>query len=138
MNMTRTDFNDNVLLAGARLVLPERVLENGSLIVEGGRIARVVGGEAPPGARVLDLEGLTVYPGFIDVHVHGALGVDTLEASSEDLFRVALYLAGEGVTAWLDRGAVLAADFTTRPGAAPALPAPRTRARVPPGRESRR
>jgi N-acetylglucosamine-6-phosphate deacetylase len=44
---------------------------------------------------------LTVYPGFVDVHIHGAVGVDTLEASASDLGRVALYLAHEGVTAWL-------------------------------------
>ena len=100
--MTRTDFNDNVVIVGARLVLPDEVSEGGSLLVEGGRIARVGGGvEAPPGARVLNLEGLTVYPGFIDVHIHGAVGVDTLEAGAEDLYRVARYLAGEGVTAWL-------------------------------------
>src|SRR3712207_5737795 len=100
--MTRTDFNDKVLIVGARLVLPDGVSEGGSLLVEGGRIARVGGGaEAPGGARVLNLEGLTVYPGFIDVHIHGAVGVDTLEADAEDLYRVARHLAGEGVTSWL-------------------------------------
>ena len=93
---------ESLLIVGARLVLPDEVLEGESLLVEGGRIARVGGGaEAPAGARVLDLEGLTLYPGFIDVHIHGAVGVDTLEAGREDLYRVARYLAGEGVTAWL-------------------------------------
>jgi N-acetylglucosamine-6-phosphate deacetylase len=80
------------------------VVENASLSVEAGRIAVVGGGaDAARGgaARVLDLEGLTLYPGFIDVHIHGAVGVDTLEAGREDLHRVALFLAGEGVTAWL-------------------------------------
>lgn len=101
--MTMTDSNEQTLrLVGARLVLPGEVLEGESLLVEGGRIARVGGGQrTAPGARVLDLEGLTVYPGFIDVHIHGAVGVDTLEASGEDLHRVARYLASEGVTAWL-------------------------------------
>ncbi|HEX8187945.1 MAG TPA: N-acetylglucosamine-6-phosphate deacetylase [Pyrinomonadaceae bacterium] len=80
------------------------MVENASLSVEAGRIAVVGGGaDAARGgaARVLDLEGLTLYPGFIDVHIHGAVGVDTLEAGREDLHRVALFLAGEGVTAWL-------------------------------------
>lgn len=101
--MTSDNINDRALLVvGARLVLPDRVLEGGSLLVEGGRITRVgVAGEDPSGVRVLNLEGLTVYPGFIDVHIHGAVGVDTLEAGSEDLHRVALFLAREGVTAWL-------------------------------------
>lgn len=101
--MTTNDFNEGALLVvGARLVLPGGVLEGESLLVEGGRIARVGGGgESVPGARVLRLEGLTLYPGFIDVHIHGAVGVDTLEADGEDLHRVARHLAGEGVTAWL-------------------------------------
>jgi N-acetylglucosamine-6-phosphate deacetylase len=101
--MSRTDFNDRTLLVvGARLVLPESVLEGASLLVEDGRIARVGGSrEAPSGAHVLDLAGLTLYPGFIDVHIHGAVGVDTLEAGGEDLYRVARHLACEGVTAWL-------------------------------------
>src|SRR5919112_4840458 len=95
--MTGTDFKDRALL-----VLPDGVREGESLLVEGGRIARVGGGNGTsPDALVLDLEGLTVYPGFIDVHIHGAVGVDTLEAGGEDLYRVARYLAGEGVTAWL-------------------------------------
>lgn len=95
-------MTESVLLKSARVVLPERVAEGASVFVEGGRVARVlegVGGE--PAARVLDLEGLTLYPGFIDVHIHGAVGVDTLEAGREDLHRVALFLAREGVTAWL-------------------------------------
>ncbi|MET0623790.1 MAG: N-acetylglucosamine-6-phosphate deacetylase [Pyrinomonadaceae bacterium] len=91
-----------LLLAGARLVLPDEVAEGRSLLVEDGRIARIQEGvDAPAGAREIDLAGLTVYPGFVDVHIHGAVGVDTLEADAEDLRRVAQYLAGEGVTAWL-------------------------------------
>ncbi|MBV8858518.1 MAG: N-acetylglucosamine-6-phosphate deacetylase [Acidobacteria bacterium] len=95
-------MTERLLLEGARVVLPEGPAEGASVLVEGGRVARLLrGGEGAGGARVLDLEGLTLYPGFIDVHIHGAVGVDTLEAGREDLHRVARHLAGEGVTAWL-------------------------------------
>jgi N-acetylglucosamine-6-phosphate deacetylase len=82
-------------------VLPGGVSEGAAVLVERGRIARVgdFGGDAHAG--VLDLEGLTLYPGFVDVHIHGAVGVDTLEAAAGDLHRVARYLAAEGVTGWL-------------------------------------
>src|SRR5687767_7086034 len=90
-----------LLIRGARLVLPDRVAEDASLLLRGGRVARVGDVEESEGARVLELGGLTVYPGFVDVHIHGAVGVDTLEADAGDLGRVALYLAREGVTAWL-------------------------------------
>ncbi|HEV2801305.1 MAG TPA: N-acetylglucosamine-6-phosphate deacetylase [Pyrinomonadaceae bacterium] len=91
-----------ILLRGASVVLPEGVAET-DLLVADGRIARIVLSGSPTDAdEVLELDGLTLFPGFIDVHIHGAVGVDTMEASSaEDLSRVAAYLAREGVTAWL-------------------------------------
>ncbi|HLM57978.1 MAG TPA: N-acetylglucosamine-6-phosphate deacetylase [Pyrinomonadaceae bacterium] len=126
---------EKLLIRGARLVLPGAVVEGEDLLVEGGRIARL--GQVPDAeARVLDLSGLTVYPGFVDVHIHGAVGVDALEATADDLHRVALFLAGEGVTSWLPtlvpapegdyRRAVLSierlmAEQDERPAAASAL-----------------
>jgi N-acetylglucosamine-6-phosphate deacetylase len=109
MSPVRTDERDHrpsrpLLLRRARAVLPDRVAERVSITVSDGLIADVseqVDGDAGPAAEARDLEGLTVYPGFIDMHTHGAAGVDTLEASAEDLRRVARFLASRGVTAWL-------------------------------------
>jgi N-acetylglucosamine-6-phosphate deacetylase len=42
-----------------------------------------------------------VFPGFIDLHIHGAVGVDVNTADASGLLRVAEFLAGRGVTAWL-------------------------------------
>jgi len=93
---------EKLLLRGGRVVLPDGVAEGASVLVEGGRVAGVLGDrDVLPGVRLFDLKGMTLYPGFIDVHIHGAVGVDTLEAGREDLHRVALFLAREGVTAWL-------------------------------------
>src|SRR5215213_6774432 len=92
------------LLRNARIVSERGVLEGAALLVERGRIERILNPAGSADVRadeVLDLEGLTLYPGFIDVHIHGAAGVDTLEADASDLHRVALFLAREGVTAWL-------------------------------------
>src|SRR5262249_42205769 len=49
----------------------------------------------------LDLRDLTLFPGFIDLHIHGAVGVDTMEADEERLHSVARFLAQHGVTGWL-------------------------------------
>ncbi|HEU4597919.1 MAG TPA: N-acetylglucosamine-6-phosphate deacetylase [Pyrinomonadaceae bacterium] len=95
----------SLLLRGARLVLPGGVTEGQALLVERGRIARLLAdedGDAEAArAVVVELRGLTLFPGFVDVHIHGAVGVDTMEASAEDLHGVALFLARSGVTAWL-------------------------------------
>ncbi len=93
----------NILLRNARLVLPARVIDHGSLLVVDGRVASFSEDEiSVTGAKQeIDLENATVYPGFIDVHIHGAVGVDTMEAGAEDLARVSKFLTKCGVTGWL-------------------------------------
>ncbi len=93
-----------MLLLNARIVLPDRVTEPSSLLIDGDRIARVFDAGSRPSIEdesIVDLTGLTVFPGFIDIHIHGAMGVDTMEASAEGLLRIAEFLATQGVTAWL-------------------------------------
>src|SRR5260370_31327605 len=93
-----------LLLRGARLVLSDRALENAGLLVDSGRIQGIVeqGQTIPRGVgRTIDLTGLTLFPGFIDIHIHGAVGVDTMEADADGLYRVALFLAENGITGWL-------------------------------------
>ena len=67
-------------IRNANVYLPDRVLTGGSVYVAGGRIARICGPEdglpAKPGDadEVWDAEGLSLVPGFVDVHVHGGGG----------------------------------------------------------------
>lgn len=92
------------LLRHARLVLPDRTTESAGLFIEGGRISRILDPQSDASVKadsVIDLDGLTLYPGFIDLHIHGAVGVDTMDATADDLLRVAKFLARQGVTAWL-------------------------------------
>ena len=94
---------DTLLLRDVRAVGPQRTIEGASILIADGRIVSIShDGEAPEEVlNVFDLGGLTLYPGFIDVHIHGSVGVDTMEASPDDLHRVALFLAENGVTSWL-------------------------------------
>lgn len=94
----------NVLLRNATVVLPDRELAGGSVLVLGGRIVSIFSAETAPRAisiEEIDLSGATLLPGFIDVHIHGAVGVDVMEATPQGLQEVSQYLASQGVTAWL-------------------------------------
>ena len=91
-------------LRGARIVTPERTIENADLLIDSGAIARII--ESPSTESIdaeleIDLRGQTLWPGFIDVHIHGAAGIDAMDARADDLSRVAEFLARHGVTSWL-------------------------------------
>src|SRR5580765_4285384 len=91
------------LLRNARVVCPTRVIESASLLIEDERIAQIVesSGESIEADAVIELNDLTLLPGFIDIHIHGAAGIDTMAASAADFARAGEFLARHGVTSWL-------------------------------------
>lgn len=93
-----------ILLRNARIILPDRIAERASLLIHSHRIAGVfesTTNSLPTSDETIDLDGLALFPGFIDVHIHGAIGVDAMAATGTDLDRVSQFLAKQGVTAWL-------------------------------------
>lgn len=51
--------------------------------------------------KEIDLGGATVMPGFIDIHDHGAAGIDVNVCNSDTLRDVGMFLVQHGVTAWM-------------------------------------
>jgi N-acetylglucosamine-6-phosphate deacetylase len=82
-------------------VLPVRVITGGSLVIEGATIVAVEASApaVPSGASIVDARGLFVVPGFIDVHVHGVEGHDTLD-DGNPVWHIAATLPRYGVTAF--------------------------------------
>jgi N-acetylglucosamine-6-phosphate deacetylase len=91
----------NVLLKNAKVVLPDRELDHGFVFIEDGKITSVSESEDNSATEQIDLSGTTLLPGFIDVHIHGAVGVDVMEATPAGLQQVSEFLATQGVTGWL-------------------------------------
>ncbi|GBC76618.1 Dipeptidyl-peptidase 5 [bacterium HR08] len=64
-----------IVLSGARLITMkgDEVIERGDIVITGNRIV-AIGPKGrvpiPAGARVLDVTGKTIIPGFVDVHAH--------------------------------------------------------------------
>ncbi len=89
-----------IVLAGADIVLPDRIVQGGALVLEGERIVDIVdSGASFAGADRVDLAGHLVVPGFIDVHVHGLEGLDTLDGR-DAVPGIAARLPKYGVTAF--------------------------------------
>ncbi len=95
--------SQRIILAGGTILTPDQALPNRALIIEGKRISRI--SDQPvlemPGDLRIDVAGLRVVPGFIDVHVHGALGADTMDGTHEAIHRMGRYFARCGVTSFL-------------------------------------
>lgn len=82
------------------------VFVTGDLLVEDGIISQIgMVDSVPEDARVIDAKGSYLVPGFIDLHTHGAYGVDVNAATAEDLEKIGRFFATQGTTSWL--GSVL-------------------------------
>jgi N-acetylglucosamine-6-phosphate deacetylase len=89
-----------VALAGATIVLTDRLLSPGTLVIDEGRIVDLRPGTARGGGPAsLPLHGHYIVPGFVDVHIHGVSGLDTLGGPGS-IRQMAAYLPRHGVTAF--------------------------------------
>lgn len=81
----------------------EKDILKGNIVIEGQTIASITEEniEAPSQAKIIDARGLKVIPGFIDGHIHGAAGADTMDATAEAIHTIAKELPKEGTTSFL-------------------------------------
>ena len=86
-----------IVLSGADLVLPDRILSRGTLVIEGERIIDIRSGAT--GGSPLAFPDHYIVPAFIDVHVHGVEGFDSLD-DGEPIAEIASRLPRYGVAAF--------------------------------------
>ena len=99
-------------IVNGNVYTPDQVLAQGTVLIEEEWIRGVGSADAltvPPGAEVVDAEGMAVVPGFIDLHLHGLRGHD---AMGPDLAQVIRNLPAFGVTAFLATTLTLPRDET--------------------------
>src|SRR5438045_1221384 len=87
-----------MIFTNARLVLSDEV-RRGSLSVRNGRIAKI--SSANPKAKssdTINLKGGFLAPGFIDLHIHGAMGADTMEGTEQSFRTITEYHLRGGTT----------------------------------------
>ena len=71
-----------LFIKNARAVLPDRVTEPLNILIENG-IIQEIGPDCHTEGEILDAMGGYVFPGFIDVHVHGGGGADFMDGTPE-------------------------------------------------------
>src|SRR5690625_484800 len=94
----------SVYINHATIYLEEKVIRDGSVLIEDGLITKVNSGEIsslPENTQVVDGTGLHLIPGFIDGHIHGANGADVMDATAEALDTIAAVLPEEGTTSFV-------------------------------------
>jgi N-acetylglucosamine-6-phosphate deacetylase len=87
-----------MIFTNARLVLGGGIRDGLEMVVADGRITEI---RARTGEAAVDLQGNYLAPGFVDLHLHGALGRDTMEASPEAFQTICDYHATGGTTSLL-------------------------------------
>ncbi len=98
-----------MIIKGADILTPYGITKLGIVVIENGIIARISPmRDICPDAEsrheyegeheVVDGAGLTLVPGFIDIHAHGGGGCDTLDKTYDSLERMCLAHAAHGTT----------------------------------------
>jgi len=95
----------SLILRNAHIVTPFRIINHSSLVIEQNRIS-AIGDESVrkiDNSRdtVLDLEGLYVVPGFVDLLVHGGAGYGFTDDSPEALDQLSRYFFSHGTVGLL-------------------------------------
>jgi len=94
------------MLYHASVLTPDKVIENGDVVISGeGQLAYVGDIENAPAVAgpQTDLQGHTVMPGFIDMHVHGGNGIrfDLSGEIATDLLAYAEWVVSREVTGFV-------------------------------------
>ena len=101
-------------------ILPDRLLDNAVVVIDGDRIVDVTTGEPP--AAAADAERIDVRasgaayisPGFVDLHVHGGADADFMDGTPDAFLTVCRAHARHGTTSLTPTSTVAGHDQTMR------------------------
>ena len=90
-----------MIIKNLKIVLKDKVIENGYLKIDGKTIKGIFEGEYKGEESAVDGGGRIAMPGFIDIHIHGSNNIDFMDATKDDYKVIAKGLYSEGVTTFL-------------------------------------
>lgn len=92
-----------MIISNGKVLTPAGFKENVSIKIEKGKILKIDSVQSIKPEKnepIIDAKGLTVSPGFIDLHCHGGNGADIMDGDYADVTTVARYHATCGTTAF--------------------------------------
>lgn len=90
-----------MIIRDISIVTSTKIIEKGYLSFEDGLIKNIGEGDYLGNEESISKPGLIAFPGFIDIHIHGSVGIDFMDAKEEDYSKIADSLYEEGVTTFL-------------------------------------
>ncbi|MDO5516012.1 MAG: N-acetylglucosamine-6-phosphate deacetylase [Clostridium sp.] len=87
-----------MIIKNCKIIFKDKI-EQGSVLIKDGKIAQINPKESDD--EVFDAEGLYLSPGFIDVHIHGAGGYDTMDGTAEAVNTISNVIMKHGTTSFL-------------------------------------
>ncbi len=93
-------MNQKIKIVNGKIITARRILPQGSLLIEGSRIAAVSESAISDAADItIDAEGNFISPGFIDIHIHGGGGSDFMDGTVDAFLKIAETHSRFGTTA---------------------------------------
>ena len=90
-----------LLIKNVKIIFTDSIIP-GSIIIQGGKIDKIFLNHCPKYEyETIDGDNMYLSPGFIDIHIHGAHGHDTMDGTEKSLIEISKIVLKHGVTSFL-------------------------------------
>jgi len=91
------------IIRSQQILTPKKLLQNSAIQIQDGKILALLRADdvkSFPDFEIIHTENLTITPGLIDIHTHGAMNADAMDATLESMEVMSKYFASHGITSF--------------------------------------